>query len=253
MRFCVVIPMHNEEGNVAGIVREVNKALKENGYRADIIMVDDGSVDNTAVELERAGREHPNVIARKHERNAGFGAALRTAMQEAVARGYDFAIFMDADFTMHPDYISHFYEKMAGGYDFVIGSRFLAGGGMKDVPAWRKCFSLAGRMVFRVCFRLPVTDYTQGFRAIRGSVMGRLKLTENGFPILIEEIYQARRFTDKFSEVPFILTGRETGRSKFSYTPKVLWDYLKYAVRALAGKRVFNRRSGNNQHSEEQE
>jgi len=233
MKFCVIIPMHNEEGNVTPIVREVNKALDDNGYRADIILVDDGSVDNTANEIVEAGREHPNIIALEHAQNAGFGAALKTAMKEAVNRGYEFAVFMDADFTMHPGYIRYFYEKMAGGYDFVIGSRFLEGGGMKDVPGWRKMFSVAGRVVFRICFRLPLTDYTQGFRAIRPSVLAKIKLTETGFPILIEEIYQARKYTDKFSEIPFVLTGREVGISKFNYTPKVLWDYLKYALKSL--------------------
>ncbi len=233
MKFCVIIPLHNEEGNVTGIVREVNRALRENGYRADIIMVDDGSVDNTEAEIEQAGREHPNIVVRRHERNAGFGAALRTAMREAVAGGYDFAVFMDADFTMHPGYIRHFYDKMAGGYDFVIGSRFLEGGGMEGVPSWRKCFSVAGRMIFRICFRLGLTDYTQGFRAIRGNIIERLELKEDGFPILIEEIYQARRFTDKFSEIPFVLTGRAVGSSKFNYTPEVLWDYFKYALKSL--------------------
>ena len=235
MKFCVIIPMHNEEGNVAGIVREVNRALTENGHRADIILVDDGSVDNTAWEIEAAGPGHPNIIVLEHKRNVGFGAALRTAMKEAVKRGYDFAVFMDADFTMHPGYIRYFYEKMAEGYDFVIGSRFLEGGGMKDVPAWRKLFSLAGRVVFRICFRLPLTDYTQGFRAIRTRVLAEMILTESGFPILIEEIYQARKYTDKFAEIPFILTGREVGSSKFNYTPKVLWDYFKYALKSIIG------------------
>jgi len=79
-RFCVVIPMYNEEGNVGVMVREVNKALNENGYRADIILVDDGSKDNTATEAAAASRENPNVIVRTHEVNSGFGSALRTAM-----------------------------------------------------------------------------------------------------------------------------------------------------------------------------
>ena len=235
MKFAVIIPMHNEEGNVSVIVREVNQVLTEEGHWADIILVDDGSLDNTAAEIKEASREYVNIIALKHARNAGFGAALRTAIKEAVERGYDFAVFMDADFTMHPGYIRDFYKKMAEGYDFVIGSRFLEGGGMKNVPAWRKLFSLAGRAVFRVCFRLPLTDYTQGFRAIRTTVLEKMKLTETGFPILIEEIYQARKYTDKFSEIPFVLTGRKIGCSKFNYTPGVLWDYLKYALKSIIG------------------
>ena len=232
-KFAVIIPMHNEEGNVPGIVLEVNRALSDNGHRADIILVNDGSRDNTAIEIKEAGREHSNIIVLEHARNAGFGAALRTAIQEAVKRRYEFAVFMDADFTMHPGYIHHFYEKMAEGYDFVIGSRFLEGGGMKNVPVWRKLYSLAGRAVFRICFRLPLTDYTQGFRAIRTTVLAKMELMETGFPILIEEIYQARKYTDRFSEIPFVLTCREIGSSKFNYTPKVLWDYLKYALKSL--------------------
>lgn len=233
MRFCVIIPMHNEEGNVAGIVDEVNRALNENNYRADIILVDDGSGDNTAGEIESAGRKYHNLIFLSHQLNAGFGAALRTAIGEAIARDYDFAVFMDADFTMHPGYIRHFYNKIADGYDFVIGSRFLEGGGMKGVPVWRRLYSLVGRLIFRICFNLHLTDYTQGFRAIRGTVLARMNLTENGFPILIEEIYQARNLTNRFSEIPFVLTVREVGVSKFHYNPKVIWDYFKYALKSI--------------------
>ena len=113
---------------------------------------------------------------------------------------------------------------------------------MKNVPAWRKLFSLAGRAVFRICFRLPLTDYTQGFRAIRGTVLAKMKLTETGFPILIEEIYQARKYTDKFSEIPFVLTGRKVGSSKFNYTPGVFRDYLKYALKSIIGDSCCRRR-----------
>ena len=113
---------------------------------------------------------------------------------------------------------------------------------MKDVPSWRKLFSLAGRVVFRVCFRLPLTDYTQGFRAIRVKIIDRMNLTESGFPILIEEIFQARKYTDKFSEIPFVLTGREVGISKFNYTPGVLRDYLKYALKSIIGDSCGRRR-----------
>ena len=225
--------MNDEEGNVGGIVAEVNRVLAELGRKADIILVDDGSRDGTASEIKEAVLKHPNIICLTHPGNAGFGAAIQSAISEAVERDYEFAVFMDADLTMHPGYIRHFYEKMAEGYDFVIGSRFIPGGGMKDVPAWRKLFSLVGRMIFQASFRLPLTDYTQGFRAIRGHVLAKMKLTEDGFPILVEQIYRARRITDKFAEIPFILTTRKMGSSKFNYTPGVIWDYLKYALRSV--------------------
>ena len=225
--------MFNEEGNVGEIVREVRKTLRENRYDADIVIVDDGSEDGTLFEIERVRQSFAGIVVRKHEKNLGFGAAVRTAMEAARAGGYDFIVFMDADFTMHPEYIEAFYSKLEEGYDFVIGSRFIAGGGMRDVPWYRKAVSVLGRVVLGICFRLPISDYTQGFRAIRTTLIGKMKLTESGFPILIQEIFEARKHTNKFSEISFVLTGRKTGRSKFSYTPKVLWDYLKYAFRAL--------------------
>ena len=66
------------------------------------------------------------------------------------------------------------------------------------------------------------------------NVVEKFRLKETGFPILVEELYQAKCLTRKFAEVPFVLTTRQRGVSKFSYTPKVIFKYLFYAAKAFA-------------------
>jgi dolichol-phosphate mannosyltransferase len=234
MRFCLIIPMYNEAGNVLPCIQGANEAIRTYGLDADIQVVNDGSSDATAHELLGAQRLHPNVFVETHPKNQGFGVARRTGIRAALARGgYEFVMFMDADLTMDPKYCVGFHDRIRDGYDFVIGSRFVEGGGMDKVPFRRAVVSWVGGTIFRLCFRLGIHDYTQGFRAIRASIAERLHLTETGFPVVMQEIYQARRYTRKFAEVPFVLSTRTVGVSKFNYTPAVFGRYLCYAFLAL--------------------
>lgn len=233
MKFCIIIPMYNEVGNVNFAVTKVNEVLRENGFNADIIIVNDGSIDGTAEEITEQTKKHDNVLVVTHQKNQGFGAALKTGMQKAIEQDYEFAIFMDADLTMDPKYIISFNNKMKEGYDFVIGSRFISGGGMHGVPLKRAAISWIGGGILRVSFRLGLKDYTQGFRAIKIETMKKMKLKETGFPILVEEIFQAMRYTRKFAEIPFVLTTRKIGTSKFNYKFSVFLKYLLYALRGF--------------------
>lgn len=233
LRFAIIIPMYNEFGNVRSCLKRINEVIAEYSFNADIIVIDDGSVDGTAREAETLSKEYPNINLCIHKVNKGFGAARKTGMK-AVSEdgGYEFVVFIDADLTMDPRYIEGFYNKIMEGYDFVIGSRFIKGGGMQQVPFFRAAVSYIGGAVFRFSFRLGIKDYTQGFRAIRTDIIDKFRLKEDGFPILAEEIYQASKYTRRFAEAPFVLTVREKGVSKFQYTPTVLMKYLAYAARA---------------------
>jgi dolichol-phosphate mannosyltransferase len=226
--------MLNEAGNVEPCIAGASEAFARYGLQADIQVVDDGSTDATARELAEIRPRFPQVFVETHPKNMGFGIARRTGIQAALRRGgYEFVMFMDADLTMDPKYCVGFHDKIRDGYDFVIGSRFIEGGGMEKVPFRRAIVSFIGGTIFRVAFRLGIRDYTQGFRAIRSSIASKLELTEPGFPVIMQEIYQARRYTRKFAEVPFVLTVRTIGVSKFNYNLAVFRRYLKYAMLAL--------------------
>lgn len=233
LKFAIIIPMYNEFGNVRPCLKRINEFIAERNFNADIMVVDDGSIDGTAREVEIISREYPNIKLYTHKVNRGFGAARKTGMKAVLdTGGYKFVVFIDADLTMDPKYIEGFYNKIVEGYDFVTGSRFINGGGMQKVPLFRAVFSYIGGAIFRFSFRLGIKDYTQGFRAIHTNIIDKLNLKENGFPILAEEIYQACKYTRRFAEVPFFLTVREKGVSKFQYTPTVIKKYLSYAFKA---------------------
>lgn len=234
VRFCVVIPMYNESGNVLPTVESINFVLNSNKLNADILCVDDGSVDATGRELDEASSRWANVTVKTHKSNRGFGAARWTGMKTVIGKRYVYVLFMDADLTMDPKYILEFHKTMLKGYDFVTGTRFMSGGGMLKVPLYRRAISMVGNVILRICFRLKLSDYSQGFRAIRMNVVEQFHLNETGFPILVEELYQAKCLTKKFAEVPFVLTTRQRGVSKFSYTPRVIFKYLFYAAKAFA-------------------
>ena len=77
---------------------------------------------------------------------------------------------------------------------------------------------------------IPLTDITNGFRAVKVDILRQINLTENNFSIIVEEIMKARNITDKFCEIPYILGTRDKKArpSKFWYGPGTFWNYLKY-------------------------
>lgn len=211
----------------------ISRRLVEDSLAADILFVNDGSKDNTQGEIDEAMAKYPNVVGIAHAQNKGYGEALKTGFSYAVSHNYSFVFVMDADLTMDPKYIKDFFKRIIHEhYDFVIGSRYTRGGAMRGVPLYRQIISRTASLVSHTCFRLPIRDYTLGFRAIRTSLLEKMQLTEKGFPILIEQVYQALQHTRKFSDVPITLTNREVGQSTFQFTPDVFLKYLKYALKA---------------------
>jgi glycosyltransferase involved in cell wall biosynthesis len=101
-KFCVLLPAYREAAHVGGVVREIK------GYASDVIVIDDGSPDDTAGEAERAG-----ALVLAHVRNQGKGAAIRTGIRHALEHGYDLALTMDADGQHAPSDIPAFLAAYA--------------------------------------------------------------------------------------------------------------------------------------------
>ena len=92
----------------------------------------------------------------------------------------------------------------------------------------------------KLCFRLPINDYTIGNRAISCSLLSMLSLKENDFAINLEQVYQSIQHTRRFAEVPLTLGRRDVGVSHFRYSVPVFVRYLSYPLRAL----MFRHRPG---------
>lgn len=238
LKVCVVVPMYNEETVAKQCIETILPYLRALPYPTTLLIVNDGSKDSTAeivgALVEKVG-DKARLTMVVHDRNLGYGAGLRTGMRYAIDYGYDWALFMDSDLTNHPKYLKLFYTKMAQGCDYIKATRYAKGGGMEGVAWKRRLFSRAGNAVGGLLLRLPLSDVTNGFRAVKTDILRKLDLKEDGFAIIMEELYQAKPHVKRFCEVPYVLTERVSGQgqSHFAYTWRMLWQYLSYPLKSI--------------------
>jgi len=237
IRLCIVVPMYNEQGvavnNLVTIINYVRKLPCETA----VLVVDDGSTDRTnefVLELVREQKDKLLCLI-SHECNKGYGAANRTGGQYAIAHGYEYVLFMDSDLTNHPKFLKDFYAKMTEGWDYIKASRYMKGGEVVGVSWKRRLVSIAGNTLARLAYRIPLTDFTNGYRAIRTRLFSKIKLNENGFAIILEELTKAKHWTCSFCEIPYVLTVRQKGQgaTHFSYNLVTYWRYLKFLIQAF--------------------
>jgi len=231
----VIVPMYNEEMNAAHCATTISRVLAEKLPGARLYCVNDGSVDATAAVLAslRDKLSHFDVV--DYSDNRGYGAALLAGAKQAASDGFEFGLIMDSDLTNDPALIPRFYEMIrTGRYDVIKASRYMPGGGMKGVPAWRQAYTIIGNKVASALFGLGVKDCTNGFRAVRLSMIVDVTFKERGFPQILEELYHLKCQGARAGELPYVLTARAKGggKSKFSYSFRVLYSYFKYAWRA---------------------
>ena len=239
----VIIPMFNEQANAERCVRTVCGVLRSSVPGARLFAVNDGSADDTLSILQRLATDEPLLEVVNCERNGGYGKACATGMQAAHDKNFEFGLVMDSDLTNDPALIPSFAEKLASqSFDVIKASRYIAGGGMEGVPAWRQAYTIVGNRIASLLFNMGTRDCTNGFHAVRLSMVAGEKFQERGFSFLLEELLLLKRKGARASEIPYILTSRasDEGVSKFSYKPKVLWAYLQYALRApfVSGHKV---------------
>lgn len=233
--FAIVIPMYNEEQGAEKCVCAVCAALNLLPNQTRLIIVNDGSRDGTRDILTRLESEYSRLTVVTHAHNRGYGSALKTGTDQAARLGFDYVLFMDSDLTNDPKYLTRFVPKMQEGYDVIKASRYIKGGTMVGVPPWRVFISVVGNRVASALYGLSLNDCTNGFRAIRTGILQQMQLHENGFVIIMEELYQAKFLAKTFCEIPYTLTAR-TGTirpSSFAYRPRVFYDYLKYVLKSF--------------------
>ena len=241
MRVCIIIPVYNEQTIIGRNIETVMMYAMKLPSELTVLIVNDGSKDATAQILEGLLKlyEGKGLRVVTHPENRGYGAALRTGIGFAVENHYDYALFMDCDLTNHPRYLSDFYGKMISGWDYIKATRYLKGGAVEGVPWSRRIVSIMGNSVARLLYGLPLTDLTNGFRAVKVDILKQMTLTETGFPIIMEELHQAKYLTKSFCEVPYVLTSRngEEGKTHFTYDMKTCLQYLKYAAWSFVKKK----------------
>jgi dolichol-phosphate mannosyltransferase len=228
--FCVVLPMYNEEPGAEKCVRTIYNHLQTMNRRTAIICVNDGSRDLTGEKLRALQPSIPALIVVEHETNKGYGAANVTGARRAQSENFDYILFMDGDLTQRVNYIDDFLVEMIKGTDFIKATRYSKGGGVNGVPFKRWFVSYVGNLLAWIFLRLPIRDYTNGFRAVKTSLIGQIECQERGFAYLVEEVYHLKKVAKTYAEVPYILTVRPEAfsASKFRYSFRLYYNYLKY-------------------------
>ena len=231
--FCIIVPMYNEANNVSMCVKTICNFLKKLDNRCQLLVIDDGSSDKTPTKLDKLKKKYNNLSLLKHHKNLGYGAANKTGVIFAHKKKYKYVLYMDADLTQDTKYIFDFLDLMNKNIDFIKATRYTLGGGCIGVSKFRKIISKVGNFIAGIFLRLPITDYTNGFRAIKTNLLINFENEENGFAYLIEEVNKVSKKAKSYGEVPYILSVRNAldSKSKFTYSIDVYLSYLKWLIK----------------------
>ena len=231
--FCAVIPMFNEEAGAVRCVEAVSRALHGLDEDSRLIVVQDGSQDRTGLILESLAKKWDRLFVVTHKKNMGYGKALVTGTRAAENLGAEYILFMDSDLTNDPVDIPKFVAEMKKGTDVIKATRYSLGGGVKGVPWFRYVISKYGNLLARFLLQIPLSDPTNGFRAIRTNLLKGIVFKENAFPIIMEELYKLSSVETSFYQIPVFLSCRSSNlrKTSFHYSPKLFCYYLRYPLR----------------------
>jgi len=219
MKVIAIIPCLNEERFISEVV---TKAVK---YADKVIVVDDGSDDNTASAAEAAGAE---VI--RHEIRQGAGAATRTGCIQALQAGADIIVTLDGDGQHDANEIPILVKPIREGKaDLVIGSRFLF---TANVPQYRKFGIDVITGLYNFLRKDKITDAQSGFRAFNRKALQAIDITYSGFEFSIQTLVQARKNHMKITEAPISCIYHDAGSTQDPITHglSVAWSVVKIRI-----------------------
>lgn len=200
----VLVPAFNEANRILSNVREIKKFLSGLGWTYEIVIVDDGSDDDTYEIIEMLAREVKELRVFQSERNIGKGMALRQASLKAEG---EIVAFLDADLELHPRLIAAMIERMkAEGADVVLGSKRHPESAI-HYPWQRKIISNIYYMVNRFLFGIPVKDTQTGVKVFKKHVLQEVlpKLIEKKYAFDLELIVNIHALGYKIIEAPITL------------------------------------------------
>ena len=218
MKITVGIPAYNEEKNIAKIIVKLKKTVDQ------ILVCDDGSTDSTCAIAESLG-----VTVIKHQKNSGYGMAIRSIFLKAREINADVLVTIDADGQHKVEDINKIIKPIVDGQaDISIGSRFLA----EDdyTPSYRKLGVKIITKVTNSSLSEKITDAQSGFRAYNNKVLQSLTPSDSGMGISTEILIKSSNLGLKIAEVPTVIQyeGDTSTQNPVSHGTEVLMSTLKY-------------------------
>jgi len=208
----VIIPAHNEEGDIAETVQNLAAALREAGIAHEILVINDNSSDSTERVLATLSAGEIGVRYINNPLPSGFGFAVRRGLAEF--RGEAVAIVM-ADGSDDPADVIAFYRELESGYDCVFGSRFIRGGRVIDYPKFKLVLNRLANLMIRTLFVVRYNDVTNAFKLYRrNAIAGIQPLLSQHFNLTVELPLKCIIRGYRYTVLPNSWKNRKQGTSK---------------------------------------
>jgi dolichol-phosphate mannosyltransferase len=210
--FSVVIPARDEGTCIAATVEHLHLELSLNNVPHEIVVVDDGSTDETWAILQEGARRNPAVRQIKNEGPHGFGRAVIRGVDSAKG---DAVVVMMADESDDCRDVVRYWKLLNEGWDCVFGSRFMKGGGVIDYPGLKLWLNRLANLFIRLLFRIPLNDTTNAFKAYRKTALdGCRPFLSPHFNITVEFPLKAIVRGYSWTVMPITWRNRRSGTSK---------------------------------------
>jgi dolichol-phosphate mannosyltransferase len=233
----VSLATYNEVENLRWLIL----GIREHVPHAHVLVIDDGSPDGTAQAARDLMRELEGIFLIERSGKLGLGTAIICAMKHAVEHGYDFLINMDADGSHPPRFMPALLAGMDR-VDVMIGSRYVAGGGVEgEFGLKRKFMSTGINLYARTLLGLRTKDNSGSFRCYRVKKLAKIDFSwvrSRGYSFQEEILFWCKIVGCTFDESPILFENRHAGRSKLNSLEavKALQIMLELGVARALGR-----------------
>lgn len=210
----IFFPCYNDKGTIATLVWEAKTVAEKLTDDFEIIVIDDGSTDGSRELLLELQKNLPDLKLVFHEKNRGYGGALRSGFKAASK---DFVFYTDGDGQYDIRELPLLWEKLTPEIDIVNGYKI-----KRHDPLHRVIVGYIYQWVIRLAFLLPIRDIDCDFRLIRRKVFGSIELTSNTGTITVELVKKIQNAGFRFAEAPVSHYFRMYGTSQFFNFKRVI-------------------------------
>jgi len=226
-KISIIMPAYNEADRIVASIEETAKTFNDFGCLWELIVVDDGSGDETFERASKLSAKYPgNFIVKKNPFHLGKGRAIKKALHYISG---DYVVFLDADMDLHPIQVQTLFDIMRlDNADVVIGSK-LHPNSVVNYPASRRFISLFYYLLVRILFSLPCHDTQTGLKLFKTEVLRNVfpRLLVKKFAFDLEVLVNAHHLGYKITEAPIVLnTQRRYGRIGPWAVFVTFWDTL---------------------------
>ncbi|HNX82145.1 MAG TPA: glycosyltransferase [Candidatus Omnitrophota bacterium] len=240
-KISIIMPAYNEADHIIASIQETCRTFREFGCTWELIVIDDGSADDTYEKAFSQCPVYPQLIVKKNPVNLGKGRALKKAIHYVTG---DFVVFLDADMDLHPIQVQTLFDIMRlDNADIVIGSKMHPNSRVK-YPLQRKIMSWVYYAIVRILFDLPCHDTQTGLKLFKTDVLRKVfpRVLVKKFAFDLEVLANANYLGYRIAEAPIVLNPQRTkyGRIGGGAALATFWDTLAVYYRLYIVKYYDN-------------